>query len=287
MSSSSQSSEKFGNTKQISPSQYWCMTLNNYTENDYKKIIEHNYVLSSSFVLGKEVGKSGTPHLQAYFEFKDKIRPRCIHEEAHWEKRKGTREQNIKYCTKEGNYILKGLSLPKAERPLMTPKFEDLSQSEKEIVQLHITGSDHRNVNWWWTKKGKQGKSRVVTYLFDTYPEEVLIFDKGEYADLCFQITESDMRYVRTIIWDMPRGCKGHISTMMLEALSNMRVRALKYKGGFKRFAPMTLIVVSNCPPEKYDSNGDELLSEDRWHVKHWIDAPLAGALNEHETQGL
>jgi len=148
-----------------------------------------------------------------------------------------------------------------------------LTANEKEIVDLHNGTVNHRKIHWRWTDKGNVGKSRVTTYLYDNYPGEVVIFDKGEYGDLCYAITEADMRYVKTIIWDMPRGCGGHISFMMLEALSNMRIRSTKYKGGFKRFPPCNLIVVSNSPPASLHD-----LSGDRWDIIEWTDAPLAGA---------
>lgn len=53
----------------------------------------------------KEVGNSGTRHIQGYIQFSDKIRLtglRKLHGRAHWELARGTPEQNKAYCSKEG-----------------------------------------------------------------------------------------------------------------------------------------------------------------------------------------
>lgn len=58
-------------------------------------------------VCGKEVGEKGTPHLQAYFSFKNPKRPdgvRSILKCKEWylKPARGTAAQNQEYCTKEG-----------------------------------------------------------------------------------------------------------------------------------------------------------------------------------------
>ena len=58
-------------------------------------------------IFGKEVGASGTPHLQGYTEWKCQRRlatwKRLIGERAHIEGAKGTRAQNTAYCSKDGD----------------------------------------------------------------------------------------------------------------------------------------------------------------------------------------
>jgi len=44
---------------------YWDLVLNNYTEKECDDVIELFEEIGKSFVIGKEVGESGTPHLQA------------------------------------------------------------------------------------------------------------------------------------------------------------------------------------------------------------------------------
>ncbi len=78
-SQSSSDSSGGGNTKpppkkQIAPSKRWCFTLNNYTEIDISSIdaIKSKCDL---IIVGKEIGEQGTPHLQGYCEFSNKLRP--------------------------------------------------------------------------------------------------------------------------------------------------------------------------------------------------------------------
>ena len=60
--------------------------------------------------MGKEQGKSGTPHLQGYFELLSKKRMGNLkekylkHSRIHLETRRGTAQEAANYCKKEGNY---------------------------------------------------------------------------------------------------------------------------------------------------------------------------------------
>lgn len=91
-------------------SKYWVFTLNNYTQEDYTTLSEaRNNEEIGYLVAGREVGESGTPHLQGYVEFKRRIRGRTISTilpcltRAHFELRRGTAEQAAQYCQKEDN----------------------------------------------------------------------------------------------------------------------------------------------------------------------------------------
>lgn len=86
----------------------YCFTINNYTDEE----LEFCYCcLKDSFefvIVGEEVGEEGTPHLQGYiydssrptFNKVKKLLPR-----AHIENAKGSPQQNITYCSKEGDWV--------------------------------------------------------------------------------------------------------------------------------------------------------------------------------------
>lgn len=90
---------------QSGTSRRWCFTLNNYDERDETVIqtdVKFLYV-----VYGREVGASGTPHLQGYIHVKQPVRLSALRVEyprAHWERAKGSETQNRAYCTKAGDF---------------------------------------------------------------------------------------------------------------------------------------------------------------------------------------
>lgn len=87
----------------------FCFTANNYTEELFLLLL--NYTLASYVCIGKEVGDSGTPHLQGYFRFVNCVRFSTLKKAfptVHFEVARGTAEQNITYCSKEGDFHERG-----------------------------------------------------------------------------------------------------------------------------------------------------------------------------------
>lgn len=79
-------------------------TLNNYTDADIEDL--HTYKCSY-ITYCKEVGGSGTPHLQGYIELDKQARFTSVCKAFKWhiEARKGTQAQAIAYCHKSGAEI--------------------------------------------------------------------------------------------------------------------------------------------------------------------------------------
>ena len=81
------------------PCRSWVFTLNNYAESDCQRLrdFEKRYLC-----FGKEVGESGTPHLQGFITFKRSYRLpqlRKLLPRAHWERAVAADAMN--YCMKE------------------------------------------------------------------------------------------------------------------------------------------------------------------------------------------
>lgn len=91
----------------MSSSRY-CFTLNNYTEEEYELLKGTVTDHCKYAILGREVGESGTPHIQGFCIFKQ----RCsfvtaknrLNPRVHVEVAKGTPRQNRDYCRKAGDY---------------------------------------------------------------------------------------------------------------------------------------------------------------------------------------
>lgn len=87
----------------------WCFTLNNYTDNDEQYLAACTTRGCTYLIYGREVGESGTPHLQGYIEMATKsTRGRVggvIGARAHLEPRRGSQSQAIDYCKKDGDFV--------------------------------------------------------------------------------------------------------------------------------------------------------------------------------------
>ncbi len=108
----------------INPANAWCFTLNNYTENELGALVQLFSTLTDKYyyIVGEEIGEQGTPHLQGYIEKKTgRFRPLPLFEVKrnnvqcmHFEKAKGNRTQNYKYCSKDNKFVTN------ISRPVMT-----------------------------------------------------------------------------------------------------------------------------------------------------------------------
>lgn len=90
----------------------WCFTLNNYTEENINHFFGVNEESFKYLIFGREVGESGTPHLQGYVAFKNvktlsaaKLWTKA--DSIHMEKAM-TVKAAIDYCKKDGNWVERG-----------------------------------------------------------------------------------------------------------------------------------------------------------------------------------
>jgi len=106
-------------TKIKNRSRNYTFTLNNYTQEHLttlENLVEHKHV--KGIFYGKEIGESGTPHLQGFICFVIlKSLKQCIKAipGAHVEIMKGSIDSNIAYCSKDNDFVTLG-ALP------VTPK---------------------------------------------------------------------------------------------------------------------------------------------------------------------
>lgn len=103
-------SKEGGNTKPplpvkktVNPAIKWCLTLNNYTIDEFSSICSICTDYCRYAIIAKEQGELETPHLQGYIEFKHKSRPLSVFKSTriHWEKSKGSLLDNQVYIRKD------------------------------------------------------------------------------------------------------------------------------------------------------------------------------------------
>lgn len=256
---SSNSSEGGGNTisppsSQISPAIRWCFTLNNYTDFEYSSIVYIFEAKARLFIIGDEVGDSGTPHLQGYVEFKQKCRPLGLFsfKRIHWEKSKGSKEENIAYCSKQK--VLASFGLPKPIKVI-----DNLYKWQQDIEDIILQEPDDRKVYWFWEENGNVGKSAFIKYC--CVKHKVAFCCGGKYADIMNLIFNTDMDKVNCVMFDIPRCSNGCISYSSIESIKNGLVCNTKYETGFKVFNSPHVIVFANHHPDT------EMLSDDRWVI--------------------
>lgn len=165
-------------------------------------------------IIGFEVGAQGTPHLQGYLDLEN---PRTLTgltrvcKFIHWEMRKGSAEQAIKYCMKDGKYYEYGKSNSQGERnDLVEVRDRITSGVSVDTIAIENPNLFHqygRTLNkiedltmrkrfrtemtrgtWYWGKTGV-GKSHVA---FDGFtPETHYVFpnDNGWWDGYCQQET--------------------------------------------------------------------------------------------------
>jgi len=255
--------EVLGNTKtktRVNSGKRWCFTLNNFEENDsYKNgaIFTVLKELCNLAIVGSEIGESGTPHLQGYFETKIKCRPiekfKC--KNIHFESAKGTRDENKVYCSKEGNVVL-AFGFPEEIRVISV-----LRPWQQEIVDIIQEQPDDRTVRWYYETVGGIGKSALVKLLCHTYGA---ILCNGKSADMKYSIVkykEEKNMFPKIVIFDVPRSSLEYVSYQGIEEIKNGCFFSTKYESSMVVMNSPHVLIFANEHPHM------EKLSKDRWII--------------------
>lgn len=234
--------------KQISPSKRWCFTLNNYTQEDFDNIILTCSSNSSKYIVGKEVGESGTPHLQGYFEYYRKIRPLSLKlsDKIHWERAKGTKSQNITYCSKDGDFYT-NFTIPK---PIKTLDEKQLYVWQSNTLDTIKGEADERKIHWIWDSNGNMGKSAFCKFLAIKF-QALMVDGKGnDIMQAIAGFKELEQDYPKIIIVDCPRHNFEYVNYGAIEKVKNGHVFSGKYESKQLVFNIPHVIVFANNPPD-------------------------------------
>lgn len=272
-------------TKQISPAKKWLFVLNNWTKDDTDKISNEAHTEVPLLIFQSEIGENGTKHLQGYLEFKFKKRPKDFysiilgHNRTHWEKAKGTRDQNVAYCSKNDTYdgdIRYQRGLPEK---LVLMERTDMRADQLAIADKYKLAEDPkfgRQIHWYWEAKGGWGKSILTIYMVDQMGAILL---GGANKDALYGIAAYVHKHEQgppIVIFDIPRINRGKLSYQSLEYIKNGCFFNGKYESSMVRYNKPHILVFANCEPD-YES-----LSPDRWDVTQ-LDPPIVEIQPEND----
>lgn len=141
----------------VTKARNYCFTINNYTQTDIDWIIKLFNERGKYLIYGKEVGKEGTPHIQAYIELKENTTFNTIKKyipRGHIEVAKGSQEQNIKYCSKDGTFTEMGEKKKPGERTdIIQIKDAIINGSHKNFGEVMTEFPEVTHKYFFWCKE--------------------------------------------------------------------------------------------------------------------------------------
>lgn len=240
----------------------YCFTINNFTGWD-EADVERLQECATYYVYGKEVGESGTPHLQGYVRFKNPVgfnRIKQLLPRAHIERQKGTCLEAANYCKKDGDYnewgvLDTGTGLTAKER--WRAIVDAAERGDMEYIRDEFPGeylryydrllrlrSRHSSIldelqNEWWYGPTGTGKSRRVWAEYpDHYPKQLNKWWDG-YRDEEVVVIEE---------W----APKNEMTASGLKIWADRYPFSCEVKGGcIRRIRPKKIIVTSNYSMEQ------------------------------------
>lgn len=246
----------------------WCFTKNNYTD-DNITLLDDVSSIATYLIYGKEVGDSGTPHLQGYIYFENsksfskmiKLLPQGTHIEV----QKGTGFEASEYCKKDGDYKEFGTLPAQGKRnDIKTVKDEILSgggmskiidiasnyQTLKIGEMLLKYKEKKRNfkptVVWIYGESGV-GKTRLA---YEWFPD---IYRKTNSSGKWWDGYDA---HPEVLIDDIKDNSK-EMYSLLLELLDRYEVR-VEAKGASRQFLAKNIIITSVFSPyEMFCQFGD------------------------------
>lgn len=253
------SSTKEGNTRS-KIGKYWAFTFNNFDKHGYPDPGSFGSLLSKYgyYHFGVEKGELGTPHLQGFCQFRQRLRPRETIKvpQVSWSFCNGSEKQNMKYTGKSG-VIYTNMDIIKD--PMEGKEYYPW---QAEIVEIIKKGGDDRKVHWYWEEQGMSGKSDFTTHLC-LHNDRIIAVD-GAKNNILYAICQMK-RKPEVVIWDIERTpeTQDKVSYSAIESIKNGRIFSTKYESGMVLFNKPVIIIFANFHPD------ENKLSSDRWNINY------------------
>lgn len=245
------------------PCKHWCFTFNNYTcsniielENCFKKNCK-------KYIFQKEIGEKGTPHLQGYCMFNNKLRPSSLllDKKIHWEKTRNI-NASIDYCRKAETAKGEVYTNIVFKEPIAILEPSSLYKWQDFIVNIINKEPDNRLIYWFWEDSGNAGKSTFAKYLVVKH-NALMLSNKA--CDMKYGIItymKKNVNYPKLIIIDIPRSVEDKfLSYTGIEEIKNACFFSPKFESDMVIGNCPHVIVFANRRPDTYS------MSIDRWDI--------------------
>ncbi len=173
----------------------YCFTLNNYTESDLEDVIKFRNDYCQYISYSREVGESGTPHLQGWFILKKESSMKSIKsvglKKAHLEVMRGSPLENEDYINKQHDAITWGtqsIVVPNLEAVMLVllpyiEKMHIVEKTEKKarVKLLEYKRSIYLRVASEFPIQCIRHKKGIVDYIHDIIGDRDPIYIEGDY----------------------------------------------------------------------------------------------------------
>lgn len=247
-------------------SRKYVFTINNFTLTQQTRTIQWLRKNSEKFIIAEEVGEKGTPHLQGFMQFKNPRYRKAIKKdwgfECYMSKAKGSIEQNLRYCSKDGKYETNcHLHDIIDERRYLEATLKPWQEKIYKKI-MNSMGND-RKIIWIWESKGNIGKSFLIKYILYKH-RDIATLTGGKTKDIAHQMVtfKADKGWSPRIVFgNMTRDEFSHINYNAMEKLKDGAFPSGKYESSLYLAAPSLIVICANAPPDT------EKVTSDRWDI--------------------
>lgn len=248
---------------------HWTFTINNWTdqdETDLKDLFEAGEV--AYLVWGREVGESGTPHLQGFISLKTRKDKRWVIDRIHGhiERRleNSTNAKAANYCKKDGDFDEFGVLPPEkgsrsdlkrtANDVVCGKRIRDIARDDPGTYCLFYKGlrelrreldEPRRWVTTNFIYYGETGTGKSETVWKNADPHELWTYPGGGWFD--------SYDGQSTVLFD---DFAGHeLSVTMFLKITDRYPMLVRVKGGFVNWRPRVIYFTSNKHPRDWWQN--------------------------------
>lgn len=267
-------------------SRNWAFTHNNYVEDSidkYKALPKIKYL-----VIGKEVGESGTPHLQGTIVFTDAKSFNAVRKimleagQPHIGACKDL-QASIKYCKKDGDFIEVG-NVPmtqeqkgQVEKERWSIALENAKKGKFEEIDAQIQVSQCRNLDFIYSRELASKKFEDTTVRHQWYygptgtgkSRTARTENPDAYLKMCNKWWDHYKDEDVVLIEDLDK--KHDCLAYHLKIWADRYQFLAEIKGGSRKIRPKLIIVTSNYHPrEIWPEEADLEPILRRFHVRHF-----------------